>query len=688
MKLKKLFDPHKIAVIGASSQKEKLGYSLLYNLLQNKKRIIYPVNPHHKRILGYKCFNSVLKIKGKIDLALIAVKAEVVPGVLEECGRKKIPFAIIISAGFKETGEKGKRLEEEIKIISQRYEIGILGPNCLGLLDSLSNLNASFASEMILRGDISFLSQSGAICSSMLDWAKKENIGFSKFVSLGNESVLTENDFLEYLKGDKKTKAILMYLEGITDGKRFVKIAKKITRIKPLVILKAGRTEKGKMAIASHTGSLTPSDEIFKAVCRQNKIVNVDSLRELFNFTKIFNAGILKPLSRLAVVTNGGGPSVLISDLIEMSPKLLLAKLNKETKNKLKKFLPGAASINNPVDILGDALSSRYEKTLKVLIEDKNIDGLIVIVTPQKMTEIKETAKVLIKYHKKKPVIPIFIGEQTTAKGEEILKRNKVGNFEYPEDIKEVLEDFAVSSILRKKKILKGEKEKVRVSVLDFNKTFSLLKKYKIEAVPSFFAKQKNELRKIIPRINFPIAIKVVSPQIIHKTDFGGVKLNIRTAKETEEAWEKIVEKINPDPLASGLRPKASEKIKAEILGMIIQPMIKGKEVIVGLKRDPIFGPVIIFGLGGIFTEILKDVSMAIAPLTKKDAREMLGEIKGLEILKGARGERSVNFEALEKIILSLSRLSLEHQEIKEIDLNPVIVNDARAIVVDARIII
>ena len=717
--LERFFNPRSVAVIGASPKKEKLGNCLVRNLISERSeesrfreqservlikgtapegdspRKIYPVNPNYKKILGLTCFPSVSEVKGDIDLAIIAVKAEIVPMMVEECGKKSIPFVIIISAGFKEIGKEGAKREEKIKEIAKKYKIKILGPNCLGLLDSSTNLNASFASEMILKGEIAFISQSGAICSSMLDWAKKEHIGFSKFISLGNETVLTENDFLAYLAQDKKTKAILMYLEAITDGPRFIKLARQITKNKPIVILKAGKTAKGQKAIASHTGSLAPENRVFEAACLQSKVINVDSLRELFNFTKIFNAGIFKSLARLAVVTNGGGPSIIMSDLIELSPTLELAEIKKETKNKLRKILPSFASVNNPVDILGDALSSRYEEVLKILIVEKNIDGLIVIVTPQKMTEIEETARVIIKYHKKKPIIPVFIGEETTGKGEEILKKSKLGNFEYPIDVKEVLEAMSLKTpIVKRSAFTTGQEKRGREkrSVLDFSKTLSLLKKYKIEVVPSFFVKRPSELNQISKKINFPVAIKIVSPQIIHKTDVGGVKLNLETVKKVKKAWQEVVRKfkIQNSTLrqSSGLMLSKVEASKFKIQGMVVQPMTKGKEVIVGMKRDPVFGPVIVFGLGGIFVEILKDVSMRIAPLTKKDASEMLTEIKGIEILKGARGEKSVNFKALQKIILSLSRLSLKHREIKEIDLNPVMVDEKEARVVDARIIV
>ena len=670
--LDKLFNPSAVAIIGASDQKGKLGYSLVKNLLAGKARKIYPVNPGHKNILGRLCFASVKDIPGAVDVALVAVKSQLVPQVLTECGQKKIPLAIVISAGFKESGENGKNLEEQIKTIAQKYKIKIVGPNCLGIIDLHSSLNASFAAGVSAAGPVAFLSQSGAIGTALLDWAETEYLGFSKFISLGNEAGLTENDFLEYLAQDKKTKAVLMYLEGVSDGAKFIKTAKQISKIKPVVALKAGWTSRGSEAIASHTGSLASAGEVFEAACRQAGIFSVRSLRALFNFAKIFNAGIYKPLRRLAIVTNGGGPSIVMADLIEAAPHLELVKFSEGLKNKLRQVLPPAAAVGNPVDLMGDAPANRYDEVLKILTKEKDVDGLVVILTPQQMTEVKETAEVLVKYSKFKPIIPLFIGEETTRVGEELLKKNHLGNFEYPQDVEEVL---SAMSFKNKIETTPAPQPEIPTQTMDLLQTQKLFKSYGLDFKDRLVEDKKN-LKKFFSKIKAPMALKVYSPQVIHKSDVGGVKINLNSLAEAEQAWNQITSSV-----------KAKEP-GAQIKGMLLSPQALGHEVLIGMKRDSNFGPVIVFGLGGIFVEILKDVSRRVAPLSPIDADEMMAEIKGYKLLTGARGQKPVNLSALRKIILAVSKMSLEHPEIKSLDLNPVIVNEKEAYLVDVRVII
>lgn len=671
--LNKLFNPSSVAIIGASDQPGKLGYSLVKNLLAGKKRKIYPVNPGHKNVLGLPCFVSVKDIPGKVDLALVAVKAALVPQVLTECGQKKIFLAVVISAGFKESGEEGKKLEEQIKNIAQKYKIKIVGPNCLGIIDLHSSLNASFAAGLTAPGPVAFLSQSGAIGTALLDWAETENLGFSKFISLGNEADLTENDFLEYLARDKKTKAVLMYLEGVSDGARFIRAARQIAKIKPVVAFKAGWTGRGSAAIASHTGSLASAGEVFEAASRQAGIFSVRSLRALFNFAKLFNAGIYRPPRRLAIVTNGGGPSIILADLIEAAPRLELVKFNEGLKNKLKQILPPAAAAGNPVDLMGDAPAKRYAAVLKILTKEKNIDGLVVILTPQQMTEVKATAEVLIKYSKFKPIIPLFIGEGKTRAGEQILKAARLSNFEYPQDVEEVL---SAMSFKNKEPATEGTSHAERsVMMLDLPRTQKLFKSYGLDFSDKL-VEDKKDLKKFFSKIKAPVALKVYSPQVIHKSDVGGVKLDLNTLTDAARAWDEIV---------SSVKTKVPG---AEIKGLLLSPQAQGKSVIIGMKRDAVFGPVIIFGWGGVFVEILKDVARRVAPLTANDAEEMIKEIRGYKILAGARGQKAVNFKALKKIILAVSKMSLEHPEIKSLDLNPVIVNVKEARLVDVRVII
>ncbi|PIT88065.1 MAG: hypothetical protein COU29_03565 [Candidatus Magasanikbacteria bacterium CG10_big_fil_rev_8_21_14_0_10_36_32] len=676
MNLDKLFNPRAVAVVGASDDKTKIGHTLMYNLLRGKKRKVYPINPAFKKVEHILCYPSVKNITSEIDLAVIAVKPEIVPAVLKDCGEKKIPFVIIITAGFKEVGAEGKKLEEEIKTIAAKYKISLVGPNCLGVMGVQSDLNATFAGDLPIKGKTAFISQSGAVGTAMLDWAKKEKIGFSKFVSIGNEAGLTENDFLKYFTDDSSVAAILMYLEGISDGQKFVKLAKKITAKKPLVILKAGKSARGSAAVASHTGSLAPSEKIFQSACRQAGAVYVESLEDMFNLAKMFEAGLLKPMTNLAILTNGGGPSVVMSDLIEASEHLSLAEISEPVKNQLRKVLPPTAAVGNPVDIIGDALSDRYEAALKILTEEKSINGIIVILTPQKMTDVKETAEVLVKYKNKKPIVPVFLGGEAIIPAEEVFKKNRMAYFHDLRPAQKALDALAVgvkkASADAPAKTKKDETVSVRQ--LDFEESNKLLYSVGLKTV-GVFAKQKTDLKKALVGMKYPLAMKVVSEQVIHKSDAGGVQIQLADFAAVEKAWDVIVKNIK------------IKVPKAKIDGMVIQPMVSGKEVIIGMKRDASFGPVVLFGLGGIFTEVLKDASMRVLSVAEKEAMEMIDELKGSAILAGSRGEKSVDRKALVKIILAIAKLAENHPEIREIDLNPVMATSTGATLVDVRIL-
>ena len=673
MNLDKFFNPHSIAVVGASAQKEKVGFSLVYNLLQGRQREIYPVNNSQSEVLGLKCYPSILEIKNKIDLAVIAVRAENVVSALDECGKKKVPAVIIISAGFKESGEKGASLEKEIQRVAQEYEMAVLGPNCLGIVDARADLNVSFAVEKPLPGGISFLSQSGAIGTAMFDWARQAGVGLAKFISLGNETMLTEIDFLDYLADDSDTKAVLVYLEKVSNGQKFMELAKKLSAKKPIVILKAGRSRKGLAAAMSHTGSLAPEDAVFTAACRQSGAIVVESLRQLFNLAKLFQLGIIKPRRRLAVLTNGGGPSVIAADLIELSRSLELIELHDETKQALQRVLPPMAAVNNPVDVVGDAPPSRYEEAFKILTAEKEIDAILAILTPQMMTDIETIARLFVYYSKKKPVIPLLMGGEAVTKGLAVLKEGGLVNFDFPGDVVEALDVLGGEQI---KRVAESSPKKPPTSLTmqDFNETKFLLRKYGVELV-GVFIEEKEKIGAVLKNISGPsFALKVVSPEVIHKTDFNAVRLNLSTAEEISRAWEEIRENI---------RVRIPN---AKIQGMILQPMLKGKEIIIGMKQDPVFGPVLVFGLGGIFAEVLQDVAMRVAPVGEKEIQSLIEEIRGFPLLAGRRGEKPINFEKLVQLISAISHLALEHPEIKEIDLNPVFATENDIAVVDARL--
>ncbi len=702
MDLKNFFDPKSVAVIGASNDKNKVGYSLVFNLKGGgangnpssangnpgaAKRKIFPVSLNEQTVLGLPAYRSIVDIKDKIDLALIAIPASAVPAALEECGGKDVPAVIVISSGFKEAGDAGKELEKKIRMTAASYHIALLGPNCLGTIDAYSGLNATFAAaasanEPLRAGPVTILSQSGALGTAMLDWAREEDVGLAKFISLGNEAALTEIDFLEYLADDRDTKAILLYLEKVSDGHKFMALTKKITRKKPVVVLKAGRSARGTAAVLSHTGSLAPESKDFDEACHESGVAVVGSLREFYNMAKLLALGVrtdalntMRPPREIAILTNGGGPSVVSADLVELSSALSLAKLSDGAKRALTEVLPPMAAIGNPVDILGDALPPRYEAALKILCTEKTVEGIILIVTPQMMTDAAGTARLIATYGKKKFIAPVFMGHGAVADGVRVLYENNLVNFEFPDDAIGALDDLALAVFGHKKPEAAAVKE-ISATLMDFLQARTLLKEYDIELVGDL-ARTKDDIAAIFAKLgNRPAAMKVISREVSHKSDVGGVRLNIVGAEAARQAWDKMEKTV---------RRKVPN---AKIQGMLVQPMAQGVETIIGMKRDAIFGPIISFGLGGIYVETMKDVALRVAPVSDADARAMMDEIKGAPLLRGTRGQKSVDAHALAKLIIALSHLALEHPEVQGIDLNPVMASDKGAVVVDARVVV
>lgn len=690
LNLENFFNPKSVAVIGASADKNKVGYALVSNLLSGTvggaKREIYPVSISEKEILGLKAYASIKEISGSIDLALIAVRADIVPSILEECAEKKVHSVIIIAAGFKEAGAVGAELEKKVAEIAKKNNITLLGPNCLGTIDTVANLNASFAASMPKKGHIAFLSQSGALGTAVLDKAISEGVGFSKFISLGNEASLSEIEFLNFLKDDEDTKAILMYVEQLSNGPEFMRLATEITKQKPIVVIKAGRGERGQQAVMSHTGSLAPSDAVFSAACKQSGIIVVESIREFFNMAKLFELGIFKPLKNLIVLTNAGGPAVVTTDLIDASRSLSLIELPDKTKEQLRKVLPSMAAVNNPVDIIGDALSDRYKSALKILVKEKEADAIITLLTPQMMTETKATAKLLAKYKEGKPIIPVFIGGPTIEKSLAVLQKNGLVNFSFPKDAVEALDNLAQGTLKNSSQVSNAQTSNSRSAssqpakatekMMPYAEMFNLFKQNGLE-LPGILIKEKTDIREAANKIGeTPYSLKAMSSDIIHKTDMGAVKLNLKTTDEIENAWNEIVTSVK------------NKNLNAVIEGMLLQKMTPGKEIIIGMKRDTTFGPTILFGLGGIFTEALKDTSLRVAPVSKEVALEMIHEIRGINILTGLRGEKSVDLNSLTEIIVKISKLATDHPEIKEIDLNPVMVTPHGVNIIDARVMI
>jgi len=681
----RIFYPQSIAVLGANNVKGTVPCDILVNILKAEyKGVVYPVNPREKHIASVKTYKYVIDIDDPVDIAVIVYPSSVMHMALEQCGQKGIKGAIIISAGFKEVGGQGIEREEQMKEIACKYGISFIGPNCLGVIntDPTVMLDASFARKMPEEGNIAFISQSGALCTAVLDYARAKHIGFSKFVSIGNKADISEIDLLYYLKDDAKTKVILLYLEEISDGSGLMKAAKTVIEEtgKPVLAIKSGRTTAGASAAASHTGSLAGSDEICDAAFKQAGIIRCDNIEEMFNKAIAFTYQPMPKSNRIAIVTNAGGPGVLTTDAA-IRYGLELPKFKPETTEILKKSLPKTANINNPVDVIGDARADRYNVAVSSVLKDENIDGVFVILTPQSMTEIDSIAQEISRLSSQfeKPIYTSFMGEADVATGIDILQRNKIPHYILPESM-----PIAFSSIYKFKKLLEEKQQPIEsykdVDVtkahLILNKAVSegkkylpeeeaakVLEAYNFPLLKSGLAKSEEDAVKLSDGLGYPVVMKIMSDEIVHKFDVGGVILDIKSKQEAKEAYNRIIENVK--------KFKPDTKIKGVFVRQMIPP---GEEIILGLKRDPTFGPVVMFGLGGIFVEIYKDVSFRIAPLDKKSVDKLITETKASAILSGARGRLPRDIISLKECIMRLSQLAVECPQIKELDINPLIV--------------
>jgi len=663
--MEKLFNPKAIAVVGATPKEGKVGNILLKNLSEFKGKM-YAVNPKYKEVLGFECYPSVKDIPEVVDLAVIAVPAKAVPRVLEDCGEKGVRAVVIISAGFREVGNY--KLEMEIVEVCKRYEIEMVGPNCLGIINTSNGLNATFSGVKPLKGKIALISQSGALIVAMIDWATVNNIGFSKIVSLGNKALLNECDFIKYLSSDDETEVIALYVEGIEEGRRFIEIAEKCK--KPIVAIKSGKTSAGAKAVSSHTGSLAGSYEACRTAFRQSGVVEAESVEELFDFSTVlsyikgFRGGI-------AIVTNSGGPAVIASDAVEKY-SLNFASFERETVDILRSIAP-YGNVYNPVDVLGDADAERFCRALDVVSKDRNVGLILAIITPTATIDGIKVAKKIVRINKK--VVGCFMGGKEFEGAVKILREKGIANFNDP--IRAVKALSSVRFYSRRKK----EREFVRFDV-DVKKAKELLKKglyfevvkeYGIPVPPYGIARSAEEALKIANKIGYPVAMKVFSPKIIHKTDVGCVKLNI-TRNEVIKNFYEIL--------------KRAEEF-GDVEGVMIQKMMPtGKEVIVGMKRDSSFGPLIMFGMGGIYVEVFRDVSFRIAPISREDAEEMIKEVKAYRILQGVRGEKPSDVNAVIDVILRVSQMVMDLNEILELDINPIFVYEKGCCAVDVKVIV
>ncbi|MBE3089455.1 MAG: acetate--CoA ligase [Actinobacteria bacterium] len=647
MSLRNFFCPDSVAVIGASREEKKVGHIILDNIINSGyKGKLFPVNPKADEIHGIKCYPSVLNVPGNIDLAIIVIPAQFVLQVLEECSKKNTKWSIIISAGFKETGIEGAKRERQLIEKAKDYGIRILGPNCLGIIDTKCPINATFSPNMPPMGKIGFISQSGALGTAILDWAKTNKIGFSKFVSLGNKADISENDLFDDWENEKDTEVITAYLEGVKYGREFIRISSKVSKKKPIIVIKSGNTDAGARAVSSHTGTLAGSAKAYEAAFKQAGIIRANTIRDLFNYAKAFSYQPLPKGKKVAIITNAGGPGIMATDECEKSD-ILLASLEKETIDGLKEFLPEAANFYNPIDILGDALADRYKKTLEVVIKDNNVNAIVILLTPQAMTQPLKTARAIVEVMensgKSITVLTSFMGGSEVEKAVKFLAEKNIPNFDIPEEAIDTLkvmmehtgwksrrsfpiEDFNVDKG-RVKKIFYQCKSEGRLELGEMEAR-EILEAYEIRMPKAELACDIDEAKEIAGRIGYPLVLKIVSPNILHKTDVGGVKIGIDNEKELEENYNQIlfsVSKYMPD---------------ANIRGILVQEFIKDKkETIIGMSEDSQFGPMIMFGLGGIYVEALKDVSFRIAPLSRQVAREMVEEIKTIKLLKGIRGE-------------------------------------------------
>jgi len=693
------FKPKSVAVIGASSNETKLGHSVVKNLVDGgyiNVGQIFPINPKSNKILGLDAYPSVLEVPDPIDLAVIVIPYPFVPDALRECGRKGIAAAVVISAGFREAGSEGLERELELVDIAKQYGIRLIGPNCLGVIDTFTPLNASFSAGTPPSGPMAFMSQSGALGTAVLDIALAGRLGLSKFVSLGNKADVSEIDLLQAWKNDPDTNVIMIYSEGMPNGQEFIRVASEITRLKPVVAIKSGVTQSGSRAVSSHTGSLAGSEQAYHAAFKQAGVVRVNSMQELFDVSRALGYQPLLKGNRIAIITNAGGPGILATDALERSG-MTLARFENETINSLVKFLPDAASAANPVDVLGDARADRYSFALEVVANDSNVDGIMVVLTPQAMTEIEKTAQAvgLLSTQIDKPVLGCFMGEKQVEPGVNILTEKGVPNYSFPEsaamsframaEYLSVLEQpereyvtFKVDdSIVRT--AFDRVRSEGRLSIGD-SESREILRAYGLRIPKADVAKTPEEAVSIASEIGYPVVLKIASPDILHKTDVGGVRVGLRNDQEIIDAYELMVYR------AQRYVPEA------RIWGCLVQEMVPagGVEVLVGMNRDPQFGPLVTFGLGGIYVETIKDVTFRIAPFSREDAEGMLSEIRAHALLDGVRGKPQVDKNAIIDTLLRIGQLVQGFPEIVELDINPLVVftEGQGAIAIDMRMIL
>ncbi len=678
-----ILSPKSIAVIGASDKEGSVGRAITSNILKGYKGTVFPISPSRPTVFGKEAFKTVLDVPKPIDLAVIITKNTIVPAVLEECGKKKIKGVIIITAGFKEVNEEGAKLEKSLVDIARKYNIQVIGPNCLGVmnLDSQTMMNATFLKITPKTGEIALVSQSGAICAALVEDASAQGIGFSAVVSMGNKAAMSEIDILKMLADHKQTKVIVMYLEDMGNGQEFLKTCKHITKKlnKPVLVLKSGRSPEGAKAAMSHTGALMGSDEIYDALLKQSGAIRVDTMEELFDYATAFSKQPL-PKGELVIVSNAGGPAIISTDACSKLG-IKMAKIE-SVRPKIDAVIPPWGSSRNPVDIVGDADFNRFHNVLDEVLKHKNVGSVITMCTPSATLDYDKLAEVIVEMSKKykKTMLASLMGLDEGIKNREILATGDVPFYTYAEGAIRTLKallrfsswisspegkttKFKVNKT-KAQKIFDKVKKEGRPNLLE-EEGLEVLRSYGFPLPKSVLATSETEATKSAKKIGYPVVLKIASPQIIHKSDAGGVKVNLTNDKEVRQAFKEIIKNA-----------KKYDK-KADIKGVLVVEMVKGgKEMIIGSKLEPGMGPVIMLGMGGIYVEVLKDVTFRLAPISNLEADDMITSIKTSKLLEGVRGEKPADTKKLSECLQRLSQLVTDFGEIKELDMNPVLVMD------------
>lgn len=698
-----IFMPKNVAVIGATEKPGSVGKTVLWNLIKNPfGGTVFPVNPNRPSVMGIKAYPNIANVPEKLDLAVVCTPARLIPGIISECVDAGVKAAIIISAGFKELGAPGIELERQVLEQARRGKMRIIGPNCLGVMNPLTGFNATFAGSMARPGNVAFISQSGALCTAVLDWSIDELVGFSAFVSIGSMLDVDWGDLIDYFGHDERTKSIVIYMESIGSARSFLSAAREVAQNKPIIVIKAGRTAAAAKAAASHTGALTGSDEVLDAAFKRAGVLRVDAIADLFNMAEVLGKQPHPKGSRLSILTNAGGPGVLATDAL-IGAGGELAEISSTTFEALNKFLPEHWSRNNPIDILGDAEPERYAKALEIAAKDPNTDGLLVILTPQDMTDPTATAEALKPYAKGigKPILASWMGRQTVQPGIDVLNRCDIPTYSYPDtaarafnymwqytkNLRALYETPTVDALSSDdplpdrntaEGIIKTAYEAGR-TILTEAESKQLLGAYGIPTVQTEIATSVEVAIETAERLGYPVVLKLHSNTITHKTDVGGVKLNLQNSSDVRNAFHAIQKSVTEKASAEGFD------------GVTVQPMLnlaQGYELIIGASLDVQFGPVLLFGLGGQLVEVFKDRALGLPPLNATLVRRMMEETKVYKALKGVRGRKAIDLVALEKIILRFSMLVVEQNLIKESDINPLFASPERLLALDARFVL